>query len=106
MALWRIPEQRTREIGIRIAVGASPPTILRLILRDGALLTIVGTLVGISSALVLTRLLSGFLFGVSAWDPIAFVAAVALLGLIALLAAYVPSRTAMRVDPIVALRYE
>jgi ABC-type antimicrobial peptide transport system permease subunit len=99
-------EQRRQEIGIRMALGASPRMVRHMILRAGALLTITGTVIGVSSALALTRLLAGFLFEVRPLDPIAFVAVVLLLGAIALLAAYVPSRRAMRVDPMVALRPE
>jgi putative ABC transport system permease protein len=99
-------EQRRQEIGIRMALGASPLMVRRMILRAGALLTITGTVIGVSSALALTRLLAGFLFGVGPLDPVAFMGVVLLLGAIALLAAYVPSRRAMRVDPMVALRPE
>jgi ABC-type antimicrobial peptide transport system permease subunit len=99
-------EQRRQEIGIRMALGASPRMVRRMILRDGALLTITGTVIGVSSALALTGLLAGFLFGVRPLDPVAFVGVVLLLGAMALLAAYVPSRRAMRVDPMLALRPE
>jgi putative ABC transport system permease protein len=99
-------EQRRQEIGIRMALGASPRIVRCMILKDVALLTIMGTVIGVSSALALRGLLAGFLFGVRPLDPVAFVAVVLLLGAIALLAAYVPSRRAMRVDPMVALRPE
>jgi predicted permease len=99
-------EQRKREIGIRMALGATPQSVRRMILMDGALLTIAGTAVGVACAFALTRLLADFLFGVSTLDPVAFLAAVVLLGAVVLLAAYVPSRRAMRMDPMLALRSE
>jgi putative ABC transport system permease protein len=99
-------EQRTREIGIRMALGAPPSSVRGMVLAEGAVLTLVGTVVGVSAALTLTRFMASLLFGVTAWDPVAFAAVIILLSTTALLAAYVPARRAMRVNPIVALRYE
>lgn len=99
-------EQRRQEIGIRMALGATPRSIRRMVLMDGARLAITGLTAGVVCSFGLTRLLAGFLFGVKTKDPVAFIAAVVLLGAVAILAAYVPSRRAMRLDPMVALRYE
>ena len=97
---------RTQEIGVRMALGAQRFDVLRMILGDGARMTLLGIGIGVVIALALTRLMSGMLFGVSSTDPFTFVIVAALLCTIALLACYVPARKAMRVDPMVALRYE
>ena len=98
--------QRTREIGIRVALGAESSDILSLIVRRGLMLTLVGAGIGLLLALALTRALKSLLFGVSATDPLTFSAIVTLLIAVALLASYFPARRATKVDPIVALRNE
>jgi putative ABC transport system permease protein len=97
---------RTHEIGIRVALGASPASVLRLILGESARIVFVGLAVGIPAALALARFLSSLLFDVHAADPLTFIAVPALLALVAFGASCVPTRRAMRVDPLVALRYE
>ncbi|MDE3108466.1 MAG: ABC transporter permease, partial [Acidobacteriota bacterium] len=98
--------QRTHEIGVRIALGAQPASVLRLILGQAARMALVGIAVGLAGSLALTRLISKMLFGVSAYDPLTFAAVASLLVVVALAACYVPARRAMRVDPMIALRYE
>jgi len=98
--------RRTREIGIRMALGAQPQQILRLTAMQGVLLTLVGVVIGVAVAAGLTRYLASFLFGVHPTDPWTFAAIAILFAILALIACLIPARRAMRVDPIVALRHE
>jgi putative ABC transport system permease protein len=97
---------RTREIGLRMALGAQQGQVLMLILRQGLLLTLIGIGIGLAGALALTRIMSSLLFGVEATDPATFTAIVLLLTFVSVIACYIPARRATRVDPLTALRYE
>ncbi len=98
--------QRTHEIGVRVALGAQPADVLRLVIWQGMLLTFAGLVVGIAVGSVATRVLSDMLYGVTTTDPLTFVGVPAFLLLVACLACYIPARRATRIDPLVALRYE
>jgi len=98
--------ERTREIGVRVALGAQQEDVLRLVLSHGLRLAVVGVVVGIVAALGITRLMSSLLYNVQASDPVTFFGVAVLLSLVGLLACYMPARRALRVDPVVALRHE
>jgi putative ABC transport system permease protein len=98
--------QRTREIGIRVALGAAPRQVLGSIVREGLTLAVMGIAIGLAAALIAARAVSSLLFGVGASDPLTFAAVAVLLLVIAAAASYIPSRRALRIDPIIALRAE
>ncbi|HEX7958604.1 MAG TPA: FtsX-like permease family protein, partial [Terriglobales bacterium] len=98
--------QRTQEMGVRMALGAAPGDLLRLIVAGGTRLAAIGIAAGILAALILTRFMSSMLFGVHPADPLTFVAVSIVLLLVVLFACYVPARRATKIDPMVALRYE
>jgi putative ABC transport system permease protein len=97
---------RTHEIGVRMALGAQPLDVLRMVLAQGGKMALVGIVIGILAAFGLTRLMSSLLFSVSASDPATFAAVAGLLVLVAMFACYIPARRAAKVDPMIALRYE
>jgi putative ABC transport system permease protein len=99
-------QQRTHEIGIRMALGAQRSNVLLLVVGQGIKLAALGVVIGIAAALGLTRLMASLLFGVSANDPITFAAAALILLLVAVVACYIPARRAIAADPMNALRYE
>ena len=98
--------QRTQEIGVRMALGARPLDVLKLVVRQGMMLVLIGVIVGLAGALALTRVMSSLLFGVTERDPITFVAVAALLIVVAFISCFVPAHRATKVDPLIALRYE
>jgi predicted lysophospholipase L1 biosynthesis ABC-type transport system permease subunit len=97
-------EQRTQEIGIRLALGAVPANVRNMVLLDGARLALLGVSLGVIAALALTRLMVSLIFGVKTWDPLVFASVAGLLNAVAFVASWVPARRATRVDPLVALR--
>jgi predicted lysophospholipase L1 biosynthesis ABC-type transport system permease subunit len=98
--------QRTNEIGIRIALGAAQSSIFKLIVGQAMTLVAISVVIGVAGAFAATRLLNSLLFGVGAWDPLTFASIVLLISVVAFLAAWLPARRAMRVNPIIALRAE
>ena len=97
---------RTREIGIRMALGAQSRNVLALVIRNGLTLAALGTAFGMAVAAALTRFVSGFLYGISPSDPLTFVTVALLLVLVSLAASYFPARASTRIDPLTALRHE
>src|SRR5207244_4048356 len=98
--------QRTREIGVRMAMGAQPGQVQTMVLGEGLKLVLTGLLFGVAAALMLMRLLEGLVYGVGMHDPLVFISVNLVMLFVALVACYVPARRAARVDPLVALRYE
>jgi ABC-type antimicrobial peptide transport system permease subunit len=99
-------QQRTQEIGIRMALGADRSTIRRLVVWHGMRLAIIGVVLGIAASFGLTRLIASFLFGVKSWDPIVFLSVPVVLAAVALLAVWLPATRAAKLDPMQALRVE
>ena len=98
--------RRTQEIGIRMALGAQRRDVLSMVVGESARLATIGIVIGVALSLAATQLMSSLLFGVTAADPLTFISISAMLAAVVVLASYIPARRAMRVDPIVALRYE
>jgi ABC-type antimicrobial peptide transport system permease subunit len=104
--LAQLVAQRTREIGVRVALGAQSTDVMRMILRNGLGLAGIGVAIGLIAAMALTRVMSGVLYGVTATDPLTFALVPLVLLVVATLASWIPARRAMKVDPLVALRAE
>jgi putative ABC transport system permease protein len=98
--------QRQHEIGIRLALGAQKGEVLRLVIKQGFVLAIIGVALGLGASLLVTRVMASLLFEVSATDPLTFATIPVLLTVVALLASFIPARRATTVDPMIALRYE
>ena len=98
--------QRTQEFGVRVALGAQPGDVIRLVVRNGAILAVTGIAIGLVGALGITRVIRGLLIDVSSTDAVSFIGVTLFLAAVALLASYVPARRATRVDPLTALRSE
>lgn len=98
--------QRTHEIGVRMALGATPESVLAMVLRQGAAMVILGGIIGLAASLALVHFIAGMIFGIHTTDPATYLGVGILLAIVALLASYIPALRAARVDPMVALRYE
>jgi putative ABC transport system permease protein len=98
--------QRTQEIGVRMALGARPLHVLQLILKQILGMLVIGTVIGLVGAFLLTQLMRSLLFEITATDPLTYVSVIGILTVVALLACYIPARRAAKVDPLIALRYE
>jgi putative ABC transport system permease protein len=98
--------QRTQEIGVRMALGARPLHVLRLVFKQSLVMLLIGAVIGLAGAFALTRLMRTLLFEITATDPLTYVSVIGLLTIVALLACYIPARRAAKVDPLIALRYE
>jgi ABC-type antimicrobial peptide transport system permease subunit len=99
-------QQRTQELGIRMALGAQASDLRGMVIGQGMTLTLIGVVIGIGGAFWLTRFLASFLFGVKTWDPFVFIATPLLLTVVSLIAIWIPAKRATRVDPMAALRFE
>jgi len=104
--LSHLVAQRTREIGLRVALGAQRRDVLYLVMKEGAKFSLAGIVIGLASAVAVTRLMASELYAVSPLDPLTYLAVAIVMAAVACLACYVPTRRAMRVDPVIALRYD